>query len=94
MDTNFIAVAKSKYDELLHKEETSNVEFWYARDLMSLLGYGRWENFENAIGRAIISCESSKIAVSDHFREVTKMIVLGSGAQRAVINLMLTRCVC
>lgn len=94
MDTNFIAIAKSKYDELLHKEETSNVEFWYARDLMSLLGYGRWENFENAIGRAIISCESSKIAVSDHFREVTKMITTGKTAQREIKDYMLTRYAC
>jgi len=46
------------------------VEFWYARELMSLLGYSRWENFEGAINRAV---ETTDIMPLDHFREVTKM---------------------
>ena len=48
---------------------------------MPLLGYERWENFDKAIGRAVESCRTSGIEVSDHFREVTKMVRLGSGSQ-------------
>ena len=60
---------------------------------MSLLGYERWENFDKAIGYAIESCKTSGMEVSDHFREVTKMMTAGKGAQRAVKDYVLTRSV-
>lgn len=61
---------------------------------MPLLGYERWENFTNAITRAMESCKTSGIEVSNHFREVTKMVPLGSGAHRNVKDYMLTRYAC
>ena len=61
---------------------------------MKLLGYNRWENFEKAIKRAMESCETAKIEVTDHFREVTKMVQLGSGSKRNVKDYMLTRYAC
>jgi len=54
--------------------EKDGVEFWYARELQKLLGYDRWENFENAISKAKVACENSKQNTSDHFRDVTKTI--------------------
>ena len=54
------------------------IEVWFARELQSVLGYARWENFTIAIGRAVESCKSQNINVDDHFREVTKMVALGS----------------
>lgn len=60
---------------------------------MSLLSYERWGNFDKAIGRAIESCETSGIEVSDYFREVTKMMTAGKGTQRAVKDYVLTRSV-
>lgn len=59
-----------------------NIEFWYARDLQEPLGYARWENFMTAIRRAMEACESTGYSVDDHFRGVTKMVPLGSGAER------------
>lgn len=61
---------------------------------MPLLGYERWENFDKTISRAMDSCETSGIEVSDHFREITKMVSLGSGASRSVKDYMLTRYAC
>ena len=58
---------------------------------MPLLGYERWENFDKAIGRAIDSCKTSGLEVSDHFRGVTKMMTAGKGAQRTVKDYVLTR---
>ena len=75
MERKQIEIYKIKFDDIIH--ELDGVEFWYARELMSHLGYERWENFNNAIGRAMEACISSGIEVTDHFREVTKMISLG-----------------
>lgn len=94
MDKKRIEVIKQKFDLVLHTFEGTDVEYWYARELMDLLGYERWENFDKAILRAMESCEASKIAVSDHFREVTKLITAGKGAKRSVKDYMLTRYAC
>ena len=89
-----IKVIMEQYDGIVHKDKEANIEFWYARELMSLLGYERWENFDKAVCRAMNSCEASAICVSDHFREVTKMVPLGSGSKRCVKDYMLTRYAC
>lgn len=73
-------------------------EYWSARELMPVLGYVRWENFDTAISRAKISCKNSKQQVLDHFREITKMISIAQGtrrqANRAVSDFHLSRYAC
>ena len=94
MDKKRIAQIKERFDLIIHKDDNFDIEFWYARDLMSLLGYERWENFDKAIIRAMESCETSGIMSSDHFQEAKRTIQLGSGAQRSVKDYMLTRYAC
>ena len=73
MDKSRILANKSQFDEIIHTIGNADIEYWLARELMLLLGYERWENFEKAIMRAQNSCETSGVRVSDHFREVRKM---------------------
>ena len=94
MDKKTIYAMKNAFDEIVKIIQEEAVEFWYARDLMALLGYDRWENFHKAIERAIDSCNASEIEPADHFRSVTKMVQIGSGAERAVKDYMLTRYAC
>lgn len=94
MDKKTIYEMKNAFDEIVKIIQEEAVEFWYARDLMALLGYDRWENFHKAIERAIDSCKASEIEPADHFRSVTKMVQIGSGAERAVKDYMLTRYAC
>ena len=94
IDRNTIRQIKTQFDQVIHYEESAKIEFWYARELMPLLGYDRWENFDKAILRAVESCKASGVTVSDLFREVTKMIPTGKGARRSVKDYMLTRYAC
>ena len=65
-----------------------------ARDLQNLLGSAKWDDFLNAMSKAKTACEVSGHQVSDHFADVGKMVDLGSGLQRQIDDIMLTRYAC
>lgn len=78
-----------------HAQQTEGgVEYWLARDLQHLLGYTKWDNFLNVVSKARTACEVSGHSVANHFADVGKMVDLGSGSQREVDDIMLTRYAC
>ncbi|MBX7138880.1 MAG: DNA damage-inducible protein D [Oligoflexia bacterium] len=92
MEKELIARLHKNFEDFVRYED--GVEFWYARDLQNLLGYARWENFTTAIEKAKQACYSAKNETSDHFLNATKMVDIGSGTQREIADVKLTRYAC
>ncbi len=93
MDKNTITTLIDNFEA--HAQQTeSAVEFWLARDLQHLLSYAQWKNFTTVISKAKTACEVSGHDISDHFANVGKMVDLGSGSQRKIDDVMLTRYAC
>jgi DNA-damage-inducible protein D len=78
-----------------HAQQTEDgVEYWLARNLQHLLGYSKWDNFQNAISKAKTACEVSGHQASDHFADVGKTIAMPKGASKEIPDIMLTRYAC
>ena len=69
-------------------------EYWSARDLQPLLGYSQWRRFEEAVQRAITSCQQSGTDPAYHFAGAGKMVALGSGSEREIPEFHLSRFAC
>ncbi len=93
MDDQGQAGHVSPFERIRHTTEDGE-EYWSARELATVLGYRRWEQFPGVVAKAQEACANSGQAVSDHFRDVSKMVTLGSGAQRAVQDWHLSRYAC
>ncbi len=93
MKTEIIQSLTNDFESYAKKTE-NGVEFWLARDLQCLLGYGKWDNFKSVVSKARTACEVAGHTVLDHFADAGKMVSLGSGSQREVPDIMLTRYAC
>ena len=85
--------SNKSFEDIKHIDE-NGTEFWYARELMPILQYSNWQNFEKIIEKAKISCENSDISVFEHFTDVSKTIKMPKGAEKEVKDYKLTRYAC
>lgn len=72
----------------------NEVECWSARDLQELLGYSKWQNFENVLDKAKVACSQAGEDILNHFTNITKTIVFGKGSETQVDDIVLTRYAC
>jgi DNA-damage-inducible protein D len=80
--------------ERIKRTNEAGVEFWSSRDLATVLGYNDYRNFEAVVVKAKLACFNSGHRVEDHFVDVTEMVRIGSGAERAIKTGFLSRYAC
>ena len=80
--------------EEIKQYDNNNVAYWSARDLYPILGYSTWEKFKPVIIKAEMSCEKAGVDKTNHFYQTVKMVRLGSGAEREIADVLLSRDAC
>ena len=92
MKNDIIVQLHKNFEDYAH--QVDGEEFWFARELQSLLGYTQWRNFEQVVDKAKIACQTAGHAIADHFPDVRKTIPMPKGAEKEIDDLMLTRYAC
>ncbi len=92
MKKELISELFKKFEEACY--DLDGLECWSAREMQEILGYKDWRNFLNAIQKASKACENSGEVVQDHFVGITKMVKIGSGTDRPIDDIALTRYAC
>ncbi|MBO6185591.1 MAG: DNA damage-inducible protein D [Chryseobacterium sp.] len=90
---------KELIEQLFQKFENAShlykdIECWSARDLQEILNYAKWDNFLKVIDKAKKSAENAGEDIQNHFADIGKMVILGSGSEREISDLALTRYAC
>jgi DNA-damage-inducible protein D len=80
--------------EQLKKVNDHGQEYWGARDLGKVLGYSEYRFFVPVVEKAKIACENSGFGAQDHFEDVHDMVPIGSGAEREVSDVNMSRYAC
>lgn len=80
--------------ESIKKIDENGVEYWLSRDLAKILEYADYRNFITVINKAKEACSNSGNDVLDHFGDITEMVTIGSGAQRSIDTIKMTRYAC
>ena len=93
MINDLVNKTEKDFESIKHIDE-NGTEFWYARELMIMLGYSKWGNFIKVIDKAKEACKNSNINGLNHFADAGKMIMIAKGAERRIEDYKLTRYAC
>ena len=85
--------SENTFENIKHLTD-EGVEFWYTRELQTALEYTQWRNFESVIEKAKAACKISNNVTDNHFANVSKMVGIGSSAERDIDDIMLSRYAC
>ena len=88
-----IAAEYKQFEDIKHTDE-NGIEFWYARELASVLDYTQWRNFTKVIDKSMLSCQNSGFECADHFVEISKMVAMPNRASKKINDLELSRYAC
>ena len=91
--SELVKYSEQTFESIKHVNEYGE-EYWLARELQPVLEYAQWRRFSDAIEPAKLACKNSGFAVEDHFADVGKMVDIGSGAERQIDDVMLSRYAC
>lgn len=91
--SEIIIYDEQTFESIKHINENGQ-EYWLARELQPVLEYTQWRRFSDAIERAKLACKNSGFETEDHFADVGKMVDIGSGAEREIYDVMLSRYAC
>lgn len=91
--SEMVRYSEATFESIKHYTD-DGVEFWYARELQTVLEYADWRNFQNAIFKAMESCKNSGNDIEDHFGDVTTFTKIGGGNRRKISDYALSRYAC
>ena len=91
--SELVKYSEQTFESIKHINEYGE-EYWLARELQSVLEYAQWRRFSDAIERAKLACKNCGFAIEDHFADVGKMVDIGSGAEREIDDVLLSRYAC
>ncbi len=90
---NLLNNTEETFENIKHIDDNGN-EFWYARELMTVLGYSKWGNFKNVLLKAKDTCIGSNINIFEHFADIGKVLKVGNNADITIQDIKLTRYAC
>lgn len=91
--SELVKYSEQTFESIKHINEYGE-EYWLARELQPILEYAQWRRFAEVMDRAKLACKNSGFAVEDHFADTGKMVDIGSGAERRITDVMLSRYAC
>lgn len=93
MSTGLTKKTMSLFESIKHVDK-NNIEYWTSRTLWKVLEYTEYRHFLPVIDKAKLACENSGQHIEDHFEDILEMVEIGSGAERSVDSVKLSRYAC